>query len=55
MNFEVYHQQLFDNNHRTDLWVLNDSGTGKSLTNQAFNRVPHASATQVTPAGHKYP
>ena len=54
MNFEVYHQQLFDNNHPTDLWVLNDSGTGKSLTNQAFNRVLHASGTQVTGQGHKY-
>ena len=54
VNFEVYHQPLFDNNHPTDLWVLNDLGTGKSLTNQAFNRVLHASATQVTPAGHKF-
>ena len=53
-NFEVYHQQLFDNNQPTDLWVLNDLGAGKSLTNQAFNRNLHASATQVTPAGHKY-
>ena len=53
-NFEVYHQTLFDNNHPTDLWVLNDLGTGKSLTNQAFNRVLHASATQVTGQGHKY-
>jgi hypothetical protein len=53
VNFEVYHQQLFDNNHPADLWVLNDLGTGKSFTSQAFNRVLHAS-TQVTPAGHKY-
>jgi hypothetical protein len=51
VNFEVYHQQLFDNNHPTDLWALNDLGTGKSLTNQAFNRNLHASGTQVTPAG----
>ena len=54
VNFEVYHQQLFDNNHPSDLWVLNDLGTGKSLTNQAFNRVLHASGTQVTGQGHKY-
>ena len=53
-NFEVYHQPLFDNNHPTDLWVFNDLGTGKSLTNQAFNRVLHASGTQVTGQGHKY-
>ena len=54
VNFEVYHQPLFDNNQPTDLWVLNDLGTGKSLTNQAFNRVLHASGTQVTGQGHKY-
>ena len=54
MNFEVYHQPLFDNNDKTDLWVFNDLGTGKSLTNQAYNRVLHASATQVTGQGHKY-
>jgi hypothetical protein len=54
VNFEVYHQQLFDNNHPSDLWALNDLGAGKSLTNQAFNRNLHASATQVTPTGHKF-
>jgi hypothetical protein len=54
VNFEVYHQPLKDDNDKTDLWVFNDLGTGKSLTNQAFNRVLHASATQVTPQGHKY-
>jgi hypothetical protein len=53
VNFEVYHQQLFDNNQPPDLWVLNDLGTGKSLTNLGFNRNLHASGTQVTPAGHK--
>ncbi len=53
-DFEVYHQQLFDNNHPTDLWVLNDLGTGKSFTNQAFGRNLHASGAQVTPVGHKY-
>ena len=44
VNFEVYHQPLKDDNDKTDLWVFNDLGTGKSLTNQAFNRVLHASA-----------
>ena len=53
-NFEVYHRPLPDNNDPTDLWVLNDLGTGKSLTNQASNRVLHASATQVTGQGHKF-
>jgi len=53
-DFEVYHQQLFDNNQPPDLWILNDLGTGKSLTNQGFNRVLHASAALVTPAGHKF-
>ncbi len=33
--------------------VFNELGTGKSLTNQAYDRVLHASATQVTPQGHK--
>ena len=42
-DFEVYHQELFDNNHPADLWVLNDLGTGKSFTNQAFGRNLHAS------------
>ena len=50
-NFEVYHQPLRDNNDPTDLWCLNDLGTGKSLTNQAFSRVLHASGTQVTGRG----
>jgi hypothetical protein len=54
VNFEVYHQPLFDNNHPTDLWALNDLGTGKSLTNQAFNRVLRVSGTQVTGQGHKF-
>ncbi len=54
VNFEVYQQTLFDNNDKADLWVLNDLGAGKSLTNQAYNRVLHASDTQVTPLGHKY-
>jgi hypothetical protein len=54
VNFEVYHQPLKDDNDTTDLWAFNDLGTGKSLTNQAYNRVLHASGTQVTPQGHKY-
>ncbi|RDH77815.1 spore coat protein CotH [Mycolicibacterium moriokaense] len=54
VNFEVYHQQLFDNNQPSDLWALGDLGAGKSLTNQAFNRVLHASGTQLTPDGHKF-
>ena len=54
VNFEVYHQPLKDDNDKTDLWVFNDEGTGKSLTNQANKRVLHASATQLTPQGHKY-
>jgi len=53
-NFEVYHQPLRDDNDKTDLWVLNDLGTGKSLTNQAFDRNLHASGTEVTPQGHEY-
>jgi hypothetical protein len=54
VNFEVYHQPLKDDNDKTDLWVFNDEGTGKSLTNRAHNRVLHASATKLTPQGHKY-
>ncbi|CAN5854087.1 CotH kinase family protein [soil metagenome] len=54
VNFEVYHQPLPDNNDNTDLWVLNDLGTGKSLTSAAFGRNLHASTTQITPQGHKY-
>jgi hypothetical protein len=53
VNFEVYHQELFDNNHPADLWSLNDLGTGKSLSNQAFNRNLHAGDEQVTSSGHK--
>jgi hypothetical protein len=53
-NFEVYHQPLRDDNDPTDLWVVTDVGTGKTLTNQAFGRALHATDTQVTPAGHKY-
>ena len=54
VNFEVYHQPLKDDNDKTDLWSSTTIGTGKSLTNQAYNRVLHASGTQVTPQGHKY-
>jgi CotH kinase protein len=54
VNFEVYHQPLKDDNDKTDLWVVNKLGSGISLTNQAYNRALHASATQLTPQGHKY-
>ena len=43
VNFEVYHHPLKDDNDKTDLWVFDDLGTGKSLTNQAYPRVLHAS------------
>src|SRR6476646_6480234 len=33
---------------------LQHAGNGRSLTNQAFGRVLHASNTLVTPQGHKY-
>ena len=54
VNFEVYRLPLRDNNDASDLWVVNTLGAGRSLTNQAFNRLLHASATLVTPQGHKY-
>ncbi|MET0474785.1 MAG: CotH kinase family protein [Mycobacterium sp.] len=54
VNFEVYHQPLRDDDDPADLWVLSDLGPGKSLINQGFGRVLHASGTQVTPAGHHY-
>jgi hypothetical protein len=53
VNFEVYHQPLRDDNDKTDLWLFNDLGNGKSITNQAFGRVLHAS-NQLTPDGHKF-
>ena len=53
MNFEVYHHPLKDDNDKTDLWVFDDLGTGKSLTNQAYPRVLHASK-QLTGAGNKF-
>src|SRR5262245_10213045 len=54
VNFEVYRLPLRDNNDASDLWVVNTLGTGRSLTNQAFSRLLHASATLVTPQGRKY-
>jgi hypothetical protein len=54
MNFEVYRLPLRDDNDKSDLWVVNTLGSGKSLTNQAFSRVLHASDTLLTPKGHKY-
>jgi len=53
VNFEVYHWPLRDNNDKADLWHIQDLGTGKSLTNVAFNRNLHASNTAVTAKGHK--
>jgi hypothetical protein len=53
LNFEVYHFPLRDDNDKTDLWSFGDLGSGKSVTNQAFGRVLHASR-QVTDQGHKY-
>ncbi len=54
VNFEVYRLPLRDDNDKTDLWSFNELGSGKSLTNQAFGRLLHASNTLVTPQGHKY-
>jgi hypothetical protein len=54
VNFEVYRLPLRDDNDNSDLWVVNTLGSGRSLTNQAFGRVLHASNTLVTPQGHKY-
>jgi CotH kinase protein len=54
VNFEVYRLPFRDDNDKSDLWSFNDLGSGKSLTNQAFGRVLHASNTLVTPQGHKY-
>jgi hypothetical protein len=53
LNFEVYHFPLRDDNDKTDLWSFGDLGSGKSVTNQAFGRVLHASR-QVTDQGHEY-
>ena len=54
VNFEVYRLPFRDDNDKSDLWVFNTLGNGRSLTNQAFGRVLHASNTLVTPQGHKY-
>jgi hypothetical protein len=54
VNFEVYRLPLRDNDDKSDLWVVNTLGSGRSLTSQAFNRLLHASGTQATPQGHKY-
>lgn len=53
VNFEVYHHLLKDDNDKTDLWVFDDLGSGKSVTNHAYSRVLHASR-QVTGQGHKF-
>ena len=54
LNFEVYRLPFKDDNDKSDLWVFNTLGNGRSLTNQAFSRVLHASSTEVTPQGHKF-
>jgi hypothetical protein len=54
VNFEVYRLPFRDDNDKSDLWVVNTLGNGRSLTNQAFGRALHASNTLVTPQGHKY-
>jgi hypothetical protein len=53
VNFEVYHHLLKDDNDKTDLWVFDDLGSGKSVTNHAYARVLHASR-QVTGQGHEF-
>ena len=53
-NYEVYHRPLLDNDDPADLWSFDDLGDGKSITNQAYGRVLHASNTLVTEQGHKY-
>ena len=52
-NFEVYHLPLRDDNDKTDLWKFADLGDGRSLTNEAYGRVLHASNSVVMPQGHK--
>jgi hypothetical protein len=51
--YEVYHRRLLDNNDPTDLWSFDDLGEGRSVTNQAYSRVLHASDSLVTEQGHK--
>src|SRR5258708_4492184 len=53
VNFEVYRLPFRDDNDKSDLWVFNTLGNGRSLTNQAFDRVLHASDTLMTTQGHK--
>jgi hypothetical protein len=53
LNFEVYHRPLPDNDDKADLWFVNDLGSGKSITSQAYGRVLHASNTLVSGQGHK--
>ncbi len=54
VNFEVYRLPFRDDNDKSDLWIVDTLGNGRSLTNQAFGRVLHASNTLVTPQGHKF-
>jgi CotH kinase protein len=53
VNFEVYHRPPGDAVDPSDLWRVGPLGAGKSLTNQAFTRVLHASDTLTTAQGHK--
>ena len=53
LNFEVYHRPLPENEDKADLWFVNDLGSGKSITSQAYSRVLHASDTLVSGQGHK--
>lgn len=53
-NFEVYHLPLRDDDDATDIWLLADLGTGKSLSNKVFGRFLHASGTLATDLGHMY-
>jgi hypothetical protein len=52
VHFEVYHLPLRDDNDKSDLWQVDALGSGRSLTNLAYNRALHASDS-VTSAGHK--
>jgi CotH kinase protein len=53
VNFEVYHWPLRDDNDKADLWHIQNLGTGKSVTNVAFDRNLHATNTFVSSDGHK--
>jgi len=53
--FEAIHRPLAENNDNSDLWRLNDLGTGKfGYQSWADGHFLHASNTLVTGQGHKY-